>query len=182
MTTSTDNKTTQTQTQNPLLTRRTAIKATIAGLAVAGAAFTGVKLFASTSSAPKTSYFATDGVALAGYDVVAYFADGGPKAGSKEFETTYDGVTWRFASQENLNAFAANPTPYLPAYGGYCAWGLAAKDQLFPIDPNAWSIIDGRLYLNFNADVQAMWLEAPSGFITTADKLWPGQSAALAAH
>ena len=111
-------------------------------------------------------------VAVGGYDPVAYFNDGKPVKGSSKFSTEYNGAEWRFASAENLAAFEADPMAFAPQYGGYCAWavsqGYTAKG-----DPDNWRIVDGKLYLNYNADVQATWESDIPGFIESADVNWP---------
>ena len=110
--------------------------------------------------------------ALGGYDPVAYFTDGKPVEGKKEFTFAWKGVTWRFANAKNLEAFKAKPETYAPQYGGYCAWavsqGYTAKG-----DPKAWSIVGGKLYLNYNADVRKTWEKDASGNIVKADGNWP---------
>ena len=111
-------------------------------------------------------------LAAGGYDVVAYFTAGAPAKGSKEFATEYKRATWRFASQENLDLFTANPGQYAPQYGGYCAWALA-QNKLAPGKPDHWKIVDGKLYLNFSAKVQRDWLEDVPGFISKANSYWP---------
>jgi hypothetical protein len=113
-----------------------------------------------------------DTVAIGGYDVVAYFADGTPKLGLPEFSARHDGATYRFASATNLAAFRTDPNKYLPQYGGYCAYG-AARGYKAPVDPTAWRIHDGRLYLNYNHDVQRQWLADIPGYIRRADENWP---------
>jgi YHS domain-containing protein len=111
-------------------------------------------------------------VAVGGYDPVAYFTDGHPVRGSAQFKTTYQGFEYRFASAEHLAAFRANPTHYLPQYGGYCAWAVA-QDRTAPGDPNYWRIVDGKLYLNYNAEIQHRWEANTSGFIRDANSHWP---------
>jgi YHS domain-containing protein len=110
--------------------------------------------------------------AVGGYDPVAYFREGKPVQGKKEFSYTWKGVTWRFANAKNLDDFKAKPETYAPQYGGYCAWavsqGYTAKG-----DPSAWSIVDGKLYLNYNADVHKTWQKDASGNIVKADANWP---------
>jgi YHS domain-containing protein len=110
--------------------------------------------------------------AVGGYDPVAYFTEGKPVQGRKEIAFTWKGVTWRFVNEKNLEAFRAKPEAYAPQYGGYCAWavsqGYTAKG-----DPNAWSIVDGKLYLNYNADVHKTWQQDAPGNIVKADKNWP---------
>lgn len=111
-------------------------------------------------------------LAVDGYDPVAYFTDGKPVEGKSEFEVEYNGATWRFESAANRDAFAADPAKYAPQYGGYCAWavsqGYTAKG-----DPQNWRIVDGKLYLNYNASVQKKWAQNIPGNIQAADTNWP---------
>ncbi|MEM6306165.1 MAG: YHS domain-containing (seleno)protein [Pseudomonadota bacterium] len=148
-----------------------------------GALFTGVAATAgyiTLRDDPGTAqYFATDGVALRGTDVVAYFTQGEAVAGSAAFAHDWAGVTWHFASAEHRDAFAADPETYAPQYGGYCAWAVAAKQQLFSTQPENWAVRDGKLYLNFNDAVQATWDEDPEGFIAQGDAAWPEVRKAL---
>lgn len=110
--------------------------------------------------------------AVDGYDAVAYFTEGKPVPGKKEFQVDYQGAVWQFSSRENLAAFKTDPRKYAPQYGGYCAWavsqGYTAKG-----DPKFWSIQDGRLFLNYNADVQDKWLKDTNNLIGKADRNWP---------
>lgn len=106
--------------------------------------------------------------AILGYDTVAYFTDGRPVKGSDSFVTTWMGAKWKFASQAHLDLFKATPEKYAPQYGGYCAYGVSV-DNLVSIEPDKFKIIDGKLYLNYDADVQQKWLKNPIGFIKTAD-------------
>ena len=112
------------------------------------------------------------GLALSGYDPVAYFTQGKPVPGSSEHELEWMGATWRFASAGSLAAFRADPTRYAPQYGGYCAWAVA-QGYTASADPEAWRIVDGRLYLNYDADVQKKWEADIPGFIARADRSWP---------
>lgn len=114
-----------------------------------------------------------DNVAIKGYDVVAYFTDMTATPGSSEHVVEWRGAKWHFASAENMARFQENPRAYAPQYGGYCAWGVAAKNDLFEIDPQAWKIVDNKLYLNFNKDIQQQWLADIQGFINQADENWP---------
>ena len=102
---------------------------------------------------------------------MAYFTDAKPVAGSAQFEHSWNGATWRFASAEHRDLFAANPAKYAPQYGGYCAYGVS-KGGKYPIDPQAWSVIDGKLYLNYDLDVQKTWSKDTKGFIAKADGNW----------
>ena len=112
------------------------------------------------------------GVAVRGYDVVAYFLDGKAVEGQKQFVTQWMGATWQFASNEHLQAFLENPTQYAPQYGGYCAYGVA-QNKLVSIEPDKFKVLDGKLYLNYDGDVQAKWLLDPAGYIKTADSQFP---------
>jgi YHS domain-containing protein len=112
------------------------------------------------------------GLAVSGYDPVAYFREGKPVAGSSEHELEWMDATWRFSSAENLALFRAAPERYAPQYGGYCAWAVA-QGYTASADPEAWRIVDGRLYLNYDADVQRKWEADIPGFIARANESWP---------
>lgn len=112
-------------------------------------------------------------VAVSGYDPVAYFTLGEPTKGSKSHQYTYNGATWRFASQENLDKFKADPSAYAPQYGGYCAWAVS-QGYTASGSPTNWTVRDGKLYLNYNDKVQETWRTDPDGFIRLADSNWPG--------
>jgi hypothetical protein len=112
------------------------------------------------------------GVAIKGYDPVAYFTDGKPLKGDSDFEHEYMDATWRFVSAAHRDAFAKEPAKYMPQYGGYCAYGVS-KGYAVGVDPEAWKIVDGKLYLNYNMDVQKMWLEDIPGRVKKADENWP---------
>lgn len=112
------------------------------------------------------------GVAIDGYDPVAYFTLGRPVKGSKDYTATHQGATYRFSSAEHRDAFTADPQAYLPAFGGYCAYGVALGKK-FSIDPEAWKIVDGKLYLNKNKSIQKEWLKDVPGHISKADAQWP---------
>ncbi|RXT56153.1 hypothetical protein B6S44_08825 [Bosea sp. Tri-44] len=113
-----------------------------------------------------------DGVAIRGFDPVAYFRDGGPRLGKAEFSVSHAGATWRFASAENKASFEAQPARYLPAYGGFCAYGTS-RGYLVKIEPEAWSIVDGRLYLNYDLGVRKTWAGKPKTYIARANDNWP---------
>ena len=110
------------------------------------------------------------GLAAHGYDVVSYFG-GQPVIGNDKFALAHNGAAYRFASQSNLDTFKADPSKYAPAFGGYCAYG-AALNKKFDGDPRFWKIVDGRLYLNLNGDIQAKWSEDVSGNIKKAEINW----------
>lgn len=113
----------------------------------------------------------TDGFAVQGYDVVAYFTEGKPVQGRSAYRSTHDGATYRFASAGNKALFDADPAAYVPQYGGWCAFG-AAMGRKFPIVPDAWRIVDGKLYLNNSKKVQQRWNGDVPGFIRGADNNW----------
>ena len=112
------------------------------------------------------------GSAINGYDPVAYFTKGEPVEGSSDHEVEWNGATWRFASAEHKALFAKDPKKYAPQYGGFCAYGVS-QGYTVGIDPHAWEIVDGKLYLNYNGDVQQEWLKDVPGHIAKADKNWP---------
>lgn len=111
------------------------------------------------------------GVAINGYDPVAYFEMAKPVKGSKSFKATHDGATYQFASKRHLGLFKANPGKYAPEYGGYCAFGMR-YGQTSKVDPNAWTIVDGKLYLQYSQGTQAVWRTKPQEYITIANQLW----------
>ncbi len=116
------------------------------------------------------------GVAIDGYDPVAYFTDGKPVEGSKQFVHSWSGATWRFASAGHRDRFAADPERYAPAYGGYCAWAVS-RGYTADIDPRAWTIHEGRLFLNYDLEVQAEWSRDIPGNVAKADANWPALAA-----
>ena len=112
------------------------------------------------------------GVAIDGYDPVAYFTMGRPVQGRSEFSMNWNGASWRFANSEPRELFRADPERYAPQYGGYCAFAIA-HGQTAGIDPNAWAIVDGKLYLNYDADIQRQWVANQAEFIRLANQKWP---------
>ena len=116
---------------------------------------------------------ALGGVAIKGTDPVAYFTLGEPVKGSKDFEAEWNGATWRFATAGHRDLFKADPEKYGPQYGGYCAWAVS-QGYTAGIDPEAWKIVDGKLYLNYSLEVQATWEVDAPGFIRLADENYPG--------
>ena len=137
-----------------------AFAAILAAGLIAGPAFAG-------GAVNKTLF----GTALKGYDAVAYHTLDRPVEGSRKFSTEWRGATWRFVSAKHRDLFAANPDRYAPAYGGYCAYGMAQGARV-DIDPSAWRIANGTLYLNANKDVQRTWVKDIPGYITRADGHW----------
>ena len=128
---------------------------------------------APAEAAEKDPVFTTRGnLAIRGYDPVAYFTDEKAVKGSRDFSHDWQGATWRFASAENRDLFAAEPTKYAPQYGGYCAWAVS-RNYTAPTDPDAFTLVNGKLYLNYNAKVMKQWLEERDQNIDSADKNWP---------
>ena len=113
------------------------------------------------------------GLAVHGYDVVAYFSESKPVKGDAKFAVNHANATYRFASQANLDTFKANPAKYEPAYGGYCAFGVSVGAK-FDADPTLWKIVDGRLYLNIDPGIQANWVKDIPGNIKKAEVNWVG--------
>jgi len=138
----------------------------VAALATAGAA----QAIDRTGGDYNTIYA---GIGIKGYDPVAYFTDGKPVMGRQDYETFWGGVTWNFASAEHRDLFKADPEKYAPQFGAFCSWGVS-QGKLFDVDPvNAWKVVDGKLYLNFNKDIQAIWSKDPAAFIAKAEGNWP---------
>ena len=123
--------------------------------------------------AAKSPVLVEDGHAIGGVDTVAYFAGNGPVKGKSDFSHDWKGARWLFASAENRDKFAADPMQYAPKYGGYCAFAVA-KGKLKSIDPEAWSLIDGNLYLNYSLGVRKKWRKDTAGYIAQANENWPG--------
>jgi YHS domain-containing protein len=111
------------------------------------------------------------GVAIHGHDPVAYLVDARPVAGRPEHQVTVGAATYWFASEANLQAFKADPSKYEPQYGGYCAYGVA-QGYKPDIDPTAFRIVDGKLYLNLSPAVQKRWVEDIPGHISRANQNW----------
>ena len=118
-----------------------------------------------------------DSIGLVGYDPVAYFPEGGGKPAKGLIGTSYefDGVTYRFVSQENLNLFKANPGKYVPVYGGWCAWAVPALGKRVDVDPESFEIRNGKLYVFYRdkaLDTRSLWLKDPDGFVTKGTSKW----------
>ena len=140
----------------------------ISGFALAPALFS-----ARSALAMKPEIFASRGIAIRGYDPVAYFKEGRAVRGSSDFETDYKGATFRFANSKNLTDFIANPEGFAPQYGGYCAWAVS-HGYTASIDPDAWTIDKGKLYLNYSLRVRAQWDADRENRIKLGDQNWPG--------
>jgi YHS domain-containing protein len=117
-------------------------------------------------------YFEANGVAIRGYDPVAYFTDRTPMVGSERHSAEYRGSVFRFASAAHRDAFKADPEKFAPQYGGFCALGMA-RGYKASIDPAAFTIVEGKLYLNYSLGVREQWSKGISGYIAKADRNWP---------
>jgi YHS domain-containing protein len=115
---------------------------------------------------------ATDDIGLKGYDPVAYFTRGEPTPGVDQYTYRWKGVSYRFASADDLQLFKANPEKYLPQYGGYCAYAMSLN-RIADISPSEWTIVDGKLYLNNGFFAQSLWSLNRSGNIASGDRNWP---------
>ncbi|MEL6492816.1 MAG: YHS domain-containing (seleno)protein [Cyanobacteria bacterium J06621_3] len=119
------------------------------------------------------SVFAEDGIAIRGADPVAYFTEGQYVAGTADYTYEWADATWQFSSAENRDLFASNPTQYAPQYGGFCAWAVS-EGYTASVDPDAWKVVEGKLYLNYDARIQQRWQQDVPGNIARADQNWPG--------
>ncbi|NES87114.1 MAG: YHS domain-containing protein [Moorea sp. SIO2B7] len=126
------------------------------------------------AQATNSSVFYTEnGIAIKGTDPVAYFRENKPIPGNSNFSYQWGNATWYFKNAENRDLFSSNPEKYAPQYGGFCAWAVS-QGYTAPIDPEAWKIVNGKLYLNFNKRVQKQWERDIPGNIAKADQNWPG--------
>lgn len=123
------------------------------------------------SGAQTVTYYNPDGVAINGYDPVAYFVDHAAVKGVKQFSYSWQGTEWHFKNQANLDAFKADPEKYSPQFGGYCAYG-ASEDHKSPTEPAAFTIVNGKLYLNYNLKVKELWMKDTNGNIRKAEANW----------
>lgn len=111
-------------------------------------------------------------VAIRGYDPVAYFTAGRPAQGLATLKANYQGAEFRFSTPANRAAFIANPARYAPQYGGYCAYAVS-QGSTAGTDPNAWTIVDGKLYLNLNLSIRTRWQADRANYIAAANRNWP---------
>ncbi len=132
-----------------------------------------VALLAPSAFAQDMPVYADDGVAVDGTDVVAYFTQGAPVQGDAGITHDWNGVTWQFSTTANRDAFAAQPERYAPQYGGYCAWAVS-EGYTASTTPEAWKIVDDKLYLNYSRRIQRRWERDIPARITAADANWPG--------
>ena len=141
-------------------------------LLVLAAATPVVAILARPAMAASPATFAVDGLAIRGTDPVAYFAGNGPVAGSVDYQVMWKGATWRFASAENMARFEADPMGFAPQYGGYCAFAMS-RGYIASTDPDAWTLHEGKVYLNYSVSVRTRWVPEIAENIALADANWP---------
>ncbi|SEW57234.1 YHS domain-containing (seleno)protein [Chitinophaga arvensicola] len=124
------------------------------------------------AKAQNQQVFAVNGIAIKGYDAVAFFKEGKPVKGFDSLAFMYKNAQWRFSSKENMESFKASPEHYAPQYGGYCAYGTAAGHKA-PTQVETWSIVNDKLYFNFNMEVKQSWEKDRAALIQKADQRWP---------
>ncbi len=117
-------------------------------------------------------FYEAGGAAIKGFDPVAYFKENKPVKGSQAHTASHKGSLFRFASAANRDAFAAEPDRYAPQYGGFCAYAVA-KGYKAKIEPDAFTIVQGKLYLNYDQRIQAEWRKDIPGYVRQADRNWP---------
>ena len=137
---------------------------------LAGVGVVGVSTFSAKSGIAAYNVD-SDTVAIHGYDTVAYFTEDRAVKGSGEFEHVWEDARWHFASAANRDLFTANPDRYAPQYGGYCALGIAAG-EFAHVDPEAWTIVDGKLYLNKSKKLMEVWRESTATHLWISDHNW----------
>lgn len=133
--------------------------------------FATMSMHSSAADAIYTGLFGD--TAVGGYDTVSYFEKGEPEKGRKKYKHSFANVIWLFNSEQHLNLFKATPEKYMPQYGGFCAWAVAVKKVRASGDPLFWTIVDNKLYLNYDKNVQQDWLKDASGHIQKGDVNWP---------
>ena len=134
-----------------------------------------IAIIFTTTAATADTVFKQDGVAIKGFDAVSYHKTNTAREGNPQHWYQWKGAKWLLSSSANRDLFATNPAQYAPEYGGYCAYA-ASKGSLAPIDPYAWTIHDGRLYLNYSKQVRSIWQEDIPENIKKADTNWPNLS------
>lgn len=113
-----------------------------------------------------------NGLAIQGYDPVAFFTQGRPVKGQPQFESKFNGARYLFASAENKTAFDANPAKYEPQFGGFCAYA-ASEGHTAPIKVDAFMVVNDRLLMQYDQDVKKLFEKDPQGRLAKADKNWP---------
>lgn len=129
-------------------------------------------LFSIGAFAQKDLIYQNKSGAIEGYDPVSYFDDAKAIKGSADFTFEWSGTKWSFLSAENLETFKENPEKYAPQFGGYCAYAVS-QGYTYKSDPEAWKIVEGKLYLNYNQKIQEKWLKDQSNLIKLGEANWP---------
>lgn len=132
-------------------------------------------IFAQNYSARTKNFNLTDNLAISGYDPIAYFKQNKAVKGGKGFSAIYQGVTYYFSTQANKEAFLKNPSVYEPQYGGWCAYAMGAKGEKVEVDPETFKIIEGKLYLFYNAyfiNTLKSWNKDERNLKERADRNW----------
>jgi YHS domain-containing protein len=124
------------------------------------------------AQAQQSEIFAPGGKAIKGYDPVAFFKESKPVKGSDKFQYKWKDATWLFSTNENLEAFKANPEKYAPQYGGYCAYGTSQGHKA-PTQTDTWTVLNDKLYFNYNDKVKELWTKDQANLIKVADEKWP---------
>ncbi|WP_413669767.1 YHS domain-containing (seleno)protein [Mucilaginibacter sp. Mucisp86] len=122
--------------------------------------------------AQQSEIFAPGGKAIKGYDPVAFFKESKPIKGLDKFQYQWKDATWFFSTSENLEAFKADPEKYAPQYGGYCAYGTSQGHKA-PTQANTWTVLNDKLYFNYNDKVKELWTKDQANLIKAADEKWP---------
>jgi YHS domain-containing protein len=120
---------------------------------------------------PPPNISGSDNLAIKGYDAVAYFTEGRAVEGKSEFRHSWEGASWQFSSASNRDVFAASPDRYAPQYGGFCSLGVA-KGVVVTADPEAWTIVDGKLYMQYSLEARERWRENPQAYIALSEDNW----------
>lgn len=134
---------------------------------------TGIGAFSAYAAQPQVYTNSSTGIAINGYDPVAYFKQNKPVEGQPNYSTKWKGATWYFSSEENKTQFVNAPKKYAPQYGGYCAFAVSYGSTATTV-PEAWSIVNNKLYLNNSLGVRSRWQTDIPGYIKKADANWPG--------
>ncbi|HEV2678611.1 MAG TPA: YHS domain-containing (seleno)protein [Aliidongia sp.] len=152
------------------------IAAALGLMFVSGTALASDRIELPKSEVPKASHEGVvntvEGIAIKGYDPVAYFTDGKPVLGVPEITAQFDGASWRFATEAHRRAFVAHPAKYEPDFGGFCAYAVA-HGQKADIDPAAFTIVNGKLYLNYTLQARVLWRKDLPTELVDGDKNWP---------
>lgn len=163
--------------RTPIIFTAAALAAGLPGCSTGQGRCVGAAADSSVPAGPVLVNLNRDGLALQGYDPVAYFTLGKPVKGDPAYRASWGGAVYQFASASHRDMFVSDPARYAPQFGGYCAYA-ASIDTISPISPEYWEIVDGRLILQHNQKAWDLWHKDPAGNLISADRNWPG----LVAH